>query len=389
MISTILCFLSACSASYRQVDEYAGSSNAKPARELKLLPEVHFGDPIDIIEPKQIFALSEKQKQEFLNFANHGKFKSEATNKIIYNYLKDKLSSFNFYSSTYTASKALALNEGNCLSLAIVTKSLADLLRVEIHYQLVNTPPVYQRKDNLVVSSQHIRTKLIETPNSHNQITVFASNILIDYFPVKGTRMLRRVPEQEFISMYYQNMAAESILGGKLKPAYWYLVKSLELTKDNPITLNMLALIHERMGYDDYAEGIYLYGLENTHEKLNLLNNYHILLVHQNRHQEARKIATQLEQYQDNNPFKWINIADTAYNLKDYEKAILLYNKAKKMAPYLHEPYAGIARAKIQLGEYQDAQRHLESALENTYSDDFKNVYLSKYKLLTKLINDN
>ncbi|MDH5630673.1 MAG: hypothetical protein OEY96_11025, partial [Gammaproteobacteria bacterium] len=266
MISTILCFLSACSASYRQVDEYAGSSNAKPARELKLLPEVHFGDPVDVIEPNQIFALSEKQKTDFLNFANHSKLKSEASNKIIYNYLKDKLSNFNFYSNTFTASKALSLNEGNCLSLAILTKSLADILKVEIHYQLVNTPPVYQRSNDLIVSSQHIRTKLMETSNTTEHFTLFYSGILIDYFPVRGTRMLRRVPEQEFISMYYQNMAAESILSGKIKPAYWYLVKSLELTKNNPITLNMLALIHEKMGYDDYAEGIYLYGLESTHE---------------------------------------------------------------------------------------------------------------------------
>ena len=120
----------------------------------------------------------------------------------------------------------LSENRGNCLSLAIVTKALASLVDIKISYKLVETDPVYQKEDNLIISSQHVRTQLFNTFKKPGAL--FPSSLTIDYFPDTNSRVLRTVDENEFFAMYYRNIAAQAMISNDLNTAYWNVRAALK-----------------------------------------------------------------------------------------------------------------------------------------------------------------
>ncbi len=78
---------------------------------------------------------------------------------------------------------------------------------------------------------------------------------------------------------------------------------------------------------------------------------------------------------------------DHAYQDKDFELAIVYYRKAAKMANYLHEPYAGIARAKHRLGKNKAAQNSMLKALANSHKEETTKRYQSKYEFFQAMID--
>ena len=354
------------------------------------LDEVAFGEEPKIITPAELTSLTDEQKQEFLDYYHAEKYQATKPSRRIGNFLERYLDNFNYYSDTFIAKDSLIKFQGNCLSLAILTKAYADLVEVNINYQLVESTPVFQQKSNVIISSQHVRTKLldkIDKTNKH-QIIIFPSHVLIDYFPTRGSRVLKVVDESEFYSMYYRNKAAESVIRKDYDLAYWLLRRSLDLKSTDTHAINMMAVVHYKKGFSKQAENIYLHGIKFADENLDLLSNYHSFLVDQDRFYDAEKIAYKVERYDNNNPFKWVSIANKAYNDKDFRSAISYYRKAVRLAPYLHETYAGIARAKFQLGEITSAKREMEKAIHNAYKKDTISLYQAKYKMLTQLVEE-
>jgi len=359
-----------------------------------LLNDDLFGEPIELISVEEIYQLLPEQKKEFLNVFNNRNNQDTSPHKRIYSFLEKRLDLFNYYSDTNTASESLAENKGNCLSLAILTKALAKLGNVDIAYQLVETEPVYQKEGNIVVSSQHIRTVLFEDRKKiPGRITISLSRLIIDYFPTFNSRILRSVSEAEFHSMYYTNMATEAIMQDNDRVAYWNLKKALELMPGDANAINIMAVLYERAGYYEQAEDIYLFGLnyagseeKQLQQNLDILNNYYFLLKRQDRNAEATVIAERIAKFKDPNPFKWISLGNTAYNNRDYKKAISYFKKATKLAPYIHESYAGISRSEYQLGNLKASEKSLEKAIKNS-QDNIHDIYKMKLDMLKQLFN--
>lgn len=387
LVFLFIVFLTACVTQPSRV-----SSEKKLALqpEIPMLDDSFFGEPQAIISVDKILSLTPEQKSKFFAHYNSAQYRALFPNKRISRYLTDQLKQFNFYSDTLTASEALSHNLGNCLSLAIVTKALANIVNVDIEYELVATPPIYQKEGDYVLSAQHVRTLLYD-PKPGEIIgynPLWRGFIRVDYFPAEGTRTLNKVDEDEFYSMYYRNKAAEALTSDNTDLAFWYLKKLLSSNKNDAGAINMLALLHKRLGYSDYAEKQFQYALRYSGESLELLNNYHILLKYLRRYDEADIIAKRMLKYKDPNPFKWVNLGITAYKAKDYTKAIHFFRKAIKLADYLHEPYAGISQVHYSRGNINLARRALKKAIENSHKKNTLSIYQAKYDHLTQLLNE-
>lgn len=355
----------------------------------EFLADSNFGDPISIIEPSKLFELSPSQIKSFQEFAERPEYQDFESNKIVGEYLKSHLKNFNYYSDTLRAEESLIKQQGNCLSLAILTKALANLNNIEITYQLVETPPVFQKEGNIILSSQHVRTKLLNpiVESSDNKLVFSRGGVTIDYFPERGSYILRNIEEPEFFGMYYRNKAAEALINEDLNSAFWLVKKNLQLSPADPHGLNMMALIHYKKGAYDIAEKLYEYGLQTNEDKLDLLGNYHSLLLRLDKKEKANLIAKRLERQENKNPFKWISLASKAYNDRNFRHALKYYQKAKNLAPYLHQAYAGLAQTQAQLGNLKSAQNDLEQALEKAYTKDAKALYQSKIEMLNQLLS--
>lgn len=372
----MLCVLTACAPSSR----FTLKNNYTTQ---DLFFDKPFGTPLPLPTLEEIFELTPTQKQEFLSTYNSAAYRNLSDSQRIFKYLKNKLEYFNFHSETLMASDALALNSGNCMSLAILTKSLAQLTHVGISFELARTPPVFQREGGINLSSQHIRS-VVYSKNAKMTKQFINPNqkIKIDYFSTLGTRSLRGVTKNEFHSMFYSNRAAEALIKSNKTLAYWNLKEALRLKADNVIAINMLGVLYDQINLDNYAERSFRYGLSIGKEQLELLNNYHHFLLQANRIEEAKIIEQELNNYNDPDPFKWIDIADSELKKQNYHKAINFYEKAIEKADYLHQPYAGIAKANYFLGRNKQAIKAIKTAIEHAHTQHTTSIYEAKFNYL-------
>ena len=345
-----------------------------------------FINPVVIDPVDEIFKLTELQKREFFRFYNSLTNQRLSPTKRIVLYLQGHLKTFNYHSDTLLASQTLAENRGNCLSLAILTRALANIGDVDVGYQLVDTPSIYLRDGGIILSSRHVRSILYNSGHavSESSFVLNRNYVIIDFFPTKRTRILRRIKENEFFSMYYLNRAAEALTVGDLELAYWLTRKSLDLKPDDGQAINVMAVIHERMGRSEAADKLYQYGLEYGQEKAELLTNYHLFLQNHQRFDEAKKIALELKEYDSGNPFKYIYQADKFFIAKNYKSALSYYKRAAQVADYLDEAYAGIAKSQYMLGDNKRALRSLKKAIKRSQREKTTALYQAKYELLKK-----
>jgi len=356
-----------------------------PAEPALSFESARFGEPRAVIPVEDIFRLSGQQQADFLDFFNDATLKDMPAHERVWSYLHTITRDFNYQGETYTAEEALRKSSGNCLSLAIITTALARLVGVEADYQLVDSAPVYESHDNIVYRAQHVRTRLYRPRGdiTEGEFLLRRSGLVIDYFPSEGDRFVSNLSEADYHAMYYNNMAGEAIAREDYSAAYWLLRKSLELVPDNSGSVNAMAVVFRRIGDLAKAEEIYRYAIENLDDKVTPLRNYRVLLEQQGRHDEVRAINQRLAQLDDPSPFDWLHAGHVAFNEGDFEEAILFYRKAAKIAPYLHESYAGMAKSYYMIGNRADAEREFHKAMQHAYRSSTRSLYEAKLQALT------
>ncbi len=350
--------------------------------ELPELPAV-FGERPALVELADIHRLSPEQESAFTAYFNSPDNQQLEPQLRLANFLFNNTDNFLYESKTYTDSEALALSRGNFMSLAVVTSALANLAELDIEYLLIDSSPVYEMKDNVANKGVHIRS-LIYHPYDSDANTA-RSGIKIDYFPGEDGRFVGNVNFEEYIALYYRNIAAQALSEANYADTYWYSLESMQYDPLSPDALNMLALAYKRIGDLAKAEEIYQYGIHQANNKLTLVKNYHILLSEQGREEEADAVSRRLATMDDPSPVHWFNVARYSYETNDYSEAILYYNRAIEIAPYLHEAHLGIALSYYQLGQYEKAQAAFQQALLNVNDVLTRDRYAGKLEALESL----
>lgn len=385
-VSVLLMFLcAACSVQQVQVAENPAPVTDNTRQALSFESE-SFGEPPEIIPVEDIFRLTSEQKKAFLKHFKSPIRQYTPSHERVYDYLQHITMDFGYQGETYTAARALEESSGNCLSLAILTTALAKLAGVEASYQLVDSAPVFESHGSVVYKGQHVRTKLFG-PGSDlttGSYLLQRNGLLIDYFPTGGSRFVSNLSETQYIAMYYNNLASEAIAREDYNTAYWLLRKTLELTPNEAGPINTMAVVYRRVGDLAKAEEIYQYGIQHLDDKISLLRNYRVLLEQQGRYEEVAQINKKLTLLDDPSPFDWLHAAHGAYEEGKFREAAVLYRRAAKKAPYLHESYAGLARAYYKIGNRKGAEREFRNALENSHRLATRSMYEAKLVALSQ-----
>jgi tetratricopeptide (TPR) repeat protein len=333
-----------------------------------------------------IHQLSPEQEQNFLTYYNDPANQLLGKHQRLANYLSEN--NFLYEYETYTASEALSLNRGNCMTLAVVTTALASLTDIQVAYQLIETSPVYRLNLEGSVANRgvHIRSLIFEPPVPGSDEAV--TGIQVDFFPSENSSIAGNVSISEYVAIYYRNIAAQALSDEDYSSAYWHTLESMKYDPVNSDALNMMAVTYKRVGELDKAEEIYRYGIDYAEEKLTLMKNYYLLLVSQDRNEEATELNQRLLTMEDPSPIHWFNVAVNSYDSSDYNNAIRYYNRAIEIAPYLHEAYLGIALSYYQLGQYGRAERAFNRALNNVKPEDIgtRDLYQAKLNALRNVM---
>lgn len=378
LLYALIQLLAACSS----IETPSTVTNSTPRPDF---PNIFSAKP-EMASLNDIHQLSPEQEQSFLSYYNDPANQLIDQHQRLANYLFEN--NFLYEYETYTASNALAFNRGNCMTLAIVTTALADLADIPVAYQLIETSPVYRLNLEGSVANRgvHIRSLLFKPQEEGS--TEELSGIQVDFFPSGNSNIAGNVSNNEYIAIYYRNIAAQALSDEDYSSAYWHTLESMKYDPVNPDALNMMAVTYKRVGELDKAEEIYRYGIASAEDKLTLMKNYYLLLTSQDRQDEAREINRRLLTMEDPSPIHWFNVAVNSYDISDYVSAIRYYNRAIEIAPYLHEAHLGIALSYYQLGELGRAERAFNKALDNVRADDSetKNLYQAKLNALRNVM---
>jgi Tfp pilus assembly protein PilF len=379
----LLLTVSACSN-----NNYQGS-NFKESKifDVPVNRELFLEDDKEINIQKDIFMLSLPQQTSFLSEISKKQGQGFKLHKALEAVLSSKLSNFTYYGKTYNAEQTMRLNSGNCMSLAILTTAYAKLLGLDFSYRKVNTIPVFQKENNLILSSSHVQTIIYDADfvEDSNKIYLQKPGVIIDYFPDANNRVGESFGESTFISMYYRNLAADALVNNELTKAFMLADTAHDFDKQNVEAINLLAVIHRRAEDNFSAELIYQTGLEVEQSNLALISNYIMLLRSQERYEEAFIYQNKLDDLDDPNPYHWLEQAYSAEKNQRTNKAIHYYQKALKSAPYLNQAYIGLYKIFRKKGHTLKAKKMLSKALEWTYEIEQRKQYKQKLYSLAQL----
>lgn len=328
----------------------------------------------------ELFGLRRQQQEDFLDYFHDPGNRDLRPHQRLARYLERRASRFGYLGSTLAPRAALERDAGNCMSLAAITLSLADLVDLELEFQLMNTPPLFDRDSRTLVSSDHVRTRVFDPPGNDggDGVTLVRPHSIIDYFPGRDRAAGKSLTRADFIAMFYRNLATERMMEGELDIAYGLALKALEHSPEHVGPWNLLAILHKRRGDLATAESIYRYVLQTHLDELAPLSNYISLLESQGRATEAERWSKRMQELDDPNPFPWIDLAQQALEQEQYSQALLRIERALQRAPYLHEAYWKKAAIYAGMGREIQARRALAEAIQLAPPDQTRSSYKAK-----------
>lgn len=374
-ISTLAAVLGGCATSTPKAPLQSAQA---PALNVDL-----FGPPAPIPDEEDIFELSEIQIKKLDEFLARFDDETERHWQLA-RFIHEHLSDFDYRGRTLTASQALQDQQGNCMSLAVITSAYTRHLGLEYDFQLMRTPPVFERQGDLVLVSDHVRTRVYPSSSEPEEDSEKPTNrrAIIDYFPDRKRVPSSPVSNQDFLAMFYRNLAAERILDGRTNEAFWLAQRAKSISPNNASVLNLLAILHRRAGDETTAEALFRYGLERHPGDINLLHNLYAMIESQDRHGEARNLLERLADLPDRNPYPRILLARQLIEEGYLYRARNIYESILDQMPYLHEAHWGMAVIHAQKGDHDSARESLATALQFTRANRYERIYNAKLHAL-------
>jgi Tfp pilus assembly protein PilF len=369
----------------------AGCAGTPRAPAPDLFSDASFRPPTQPVSTADLFTLSPEMR-EYLHSAT---FKSYLRNRgkeyglldALYNGSKDGLKLD--YEGSYTRNAAETYRDraGNCMSLVIMTAAFAKELGLAVNYQNVPVDESWSRNGSLYLLSSHVN--LLLGQRMPNQLSGSAPEraLVVDFLPEAGSHQFhaQQLDEEDIITMYQNNRAAEALVHGKIDDAYWWARAAVAGSPPGSQAYNTLGVIYQRHGDLVLSERAYRAALAREPESVVTLRNLEPVLTALGKTEEARAVAKRAAGIEPIPPFYYFNQGVTAYSNKDYRKARDLFAREVKRAPYYDEFHFWLAATEMQLGEIQLAGEQLELALDTSTRKDTRNIYSAKLAHLRQL----
>jgi Tfp pilus assembly protein PilF len=349
-----------------------------------------FQQPEDLPELEQLFYLTAKQ-QHFLDYFQSPEQAGYPAEERLFNYLQNKLVFFNYESANSNAQQALEQLKGNCMTLALVTSALAKLVDIEVGYQVSYQQPMMDYKDNIFISSNHVRTYLYKKQTSEDneeEQLVRRAAMVIDYFPNDNDIKGEFISASRFHAMLYNNLAADALLQGDSDRSFFLSQKALQQDATYTPSANIIALMYYRKKALSEANLWFDYGIKLKDHQITLLTNYRDLAEKMGNRQLLRDINQRLLNSTDNNPYAWLALALEAERNKQFDDAKLYYIKLLEKAPYLHNANQALVRLYLKEQNFSSAQRTIEKAMYYAYEPARREFYNTKLEAMKQHRNN-
>lgn len=325
----------------------------------------------------QLLQLTSEQQQDFLSYFHHPRYADQSPEYRLYSYMQNVLSVFQFNGSTTPASEVMRTGSANCVSLALLTKALADVAGIEVRFRATYREPVIDIRGDLLLQATHVRSYLNAKPESGT-----IRQLYIDYFRGPLSYKGNFLSEARFNAMVYNNLAAEALLRGELDQANALVQTSLQQDDHFIPSINLMAVLLRRQQHPEWARQWYQYGLAVAPHMLALLHNYQVLADQLGDQELVQQLEQQLALADSDDPFELYIQAVQAEQAGHEAQAINFYQRLQKKVPYLLQANQALVRHYLKNHQYQAARQLLEEALEYSYEPDKRSLLQHKLAML-------
>lgn len=347
-----------------------------------VLPQIEAGlfaavAPVPAIQ--DLLQLTPEQKQDFLSYFRHPRYADQAPEYRLYSYMQNVLAVFQFNGSTTSASEVMRSGSANCVSLALLTKALADVAGIEVRFRATYREPVIDIRGDLLLQATHVRSYLSATVSADS---INFRQLYIDYFRGPLSYQGDFLSAARFNATVYNNLAAEALLRGDLDQAYALLQSSLQQDKQFVPAINLMAVLLRRQQQPALAQQWYQYGLAVSPQHLALLHNYQVLATQLGDQPLVRQLEQQLALADSDDPFELYIQAVQAEQAGREAQAISFYQRLQKKMPYLLQANQALVRHYLKNHQYQAARQLLEDALQYSYEPEKRSLLQHKLAML-------
>ncbi len=256
--------------------------------------------------------------------------------------------------ATLTIEQAYRTRKANCLTFTLLTVALARESGLQAYGQELDDIVAWRVGDDIIYRFNHVNAG----------ITIGRSRLTVD---VAQDRVMARNPpqpisDQRLLALYYNNRAAELLVGASPAAAVPYMAMALQLAPRYASAWANAGVLHLRQGDPRAAERDYMKALALDPANAGALVN--LVTLYRNNGDEARRAiyARRIEKIQAKDPYFQFLQAEDDEKQGDYAGAVQHYRQAIRLYDGDSRFYFGLARAYQQLGEERHARRAMNRA---------------------------
>ncbi len=284
------------------------------------------------------------------------------------------------------AADTFANKTANCLSLSVLTYSMAQQAGLTVKFREIEIPEYWTRRDGYSLLNGHINLLLV--PKGRPGVFVLRDKgMVVDFDPFSPKRELpaRDTDKKRVLAMFYNNKGADALVNQDFTTAYAYIRQSILTDNEFKGSWINLGILYRFTGHYDWSEKTYQQVLALDPDSLTTMENMAILYQHVGRERKYRDIMDQVRYQRRNNPYYHYIKGEEDFDNGDYEQAITHFRRATRLDDDKHEFYFGLAKSFAALGDVDNSQRYLRRAKRASPFEDVRARYQSKLDLLSRL----
>lgn len=344
-------------------------------------------DKTKLENEQQIFALNDNARQFVKNTISRSNDPVEQMTTLIETIFGQ--SQFNLLyngNANTTASETFKNRAANCLSMSIMTFALAQEAGIGVDFQEVDIPEFWTRRDGYSLLNGHINLRLF--PKADPNVYQFQTQgYQVDFDPLSSRQNFpkRIVGKNTVVAMYYNNKGADALVNNRFTEAYAYFRQAILTDATFESSLINMGLLYRLNGYYVQAESAYQTSLQVNTDSLTAMENLAYLYSLTDRDNLAAQLLHKVESKRANNPYYFVNLGETEFDMGNYEAALQHFKKALSLSRKRHEIYFGLARTYYKLGDMAHTNHYLQLARDHSTNRRDEERYQNKLNFLTSL----
>ncbi len=347
-----------------------------------------FGPPSERIRAADVFALSPEMKayiETEITARTRVRGRQHGLLDALYTRGELKLE----YDTEFTrnAAQAFAARSGNCLSLVIMTAAFGKELGLAVGYRKVYVDDTWARDGDIYLAIGHVNlvlgAKKVDGGGFGYRVgkrPPESEGMMIDFLPPIALRNVRTqdIGEDVIVAMYMNNRAVEALARGRLDDAYGWVREAMVQSPEFLAAYNTLGAIYQRHGDLAEAAAVLAHVLERQPTNTQAMSNLATVFERMGRNDEAARLHARLDDLDPDPPFAFFNRGLAAMEEGDARGALDAFAREVARSPDYHEFHFWLAIAHANLGEVEDARKHLALAMRNSTTRREHDLYAAK-----------